>query len=410
MRWWSSTRRERRSRHSVDPTDGVPEEKKLGLWTTLENCIVRPPRAEYEDVDLLGGDSKSFHVKGRRFVRSDFQVLNKEGYWLRCSHYHPEGESTAKLPCVVYLHSNSGSRCCSVEAALVVLPMGWTLLAFDFAGSGKSEGEYVTLGAREVEDVEVVIEHLRTNEMASVIGLWGRSMGAVTCLLYAERDPSVAGMVVDSPFSRLTDLMVEICETQQISLPKFMVRLGVRMLKRSIKKRARLDISSVDPLSGVGSSFVPVLFGHGQADDFIPKHHSEKLHASYAGDKNLIIFEGTHNSIRPFFFYDSASIFLSNVFEVHVAALDQDSSQGTLDSGSWRVNAECFGLRTSEAEERLLQILRSNETSSSQEHFVPRVMSPGQEADVSPSSSGSEYDVEAEMLQQAIARSLHELA
>lgn len=29
----------------------------------------------------------------------------------------------------------------------------------------------------------------------STIGLWGRSMGAVTALLYSQRDPSVAGMV-----------------------------------------------------------------------------------------------------------------------------------------------------------------------------------------------------------------------
>lgn len=28
------------------------------------------------------------------------------------------------------------------------------------------------------------------------IGLWGRSMGAVTALLHGDRDPSIAGMVV----------------------------------------------------------------------------------------------------------------------------------------------------------------------------------------------------------------------
>ena len=35
-------------------------------------------------------------------------------------------------------------------------------------------------------------------------------MGAVTALLYSQRDPSVAGMVLDSPFSRLTALMLEL--------------------------------------------------------------------------------------------------------------------------------------------------------------------------------------------------------
>lgn len=34
------------------------------------------------------------------------------------------------------------------------------------------------------------------------------------------------------------------------------------------------------------------------------------LHDAYQGDKNFIKFEGDHNTARPQFFYDSASIFL----------------------------------------------------------------------------------------------------
>ncbi len=58
-----------------------------------------------------------------------------------------------------------------------------------------SDGEWVTLGAREVDDLAVAVAHLRTLEHVSTIGLWGRSMGAVTALLYARRDPSIAGVV-----------------------------------------------------------------------------------------------------------------------------------------------------------------------------------------------------------------------
>lgn len=62
-------------------------------------------------------------------------------------------------------------------------------------GSGRSDGEWVTLGAHEVDDLEVVIAHLRMKYPDSAVALWGRSMGAVTCLLYGHRDPSIAGMV-----------------------------------------------------------------------------------------------------------------------------------------------------------------------------------------------------------------------
>ena len=38
----------------------------------------------------------------------------------------------------------------------LALTLGATLVAFDFAGSGQSDGEYVTLGAFEKDDLQVI--------------------------------------------------------------------------------------------------------------------------------------------------------------------------------------------------------------------------------------------------------------
>ena len=62
-------------------------------------------------------------------------------------------------------------------------------------GSGRSGGDYVTLGAHEVNDLGVAVEYLRGRFPVCTIGLWGRSMGAVTALLYSQKDPSIAGIV-----------------------------------------------------------------------------------------------------------------------------------------------------------------------------------------------------------------------
>lgn len=43
-----------------------------------------------------------------------------------------------------------------------------------------SEGEYVTLGVRESQDLEDIIEVLYGEGKISDFALWGRSMGAVT--------------------------------------------------------------------------------------------------------------------------------------------------------------------------------------------------------------------------------------
>ena len=43
-----------------------------------------------------------------------------------------------------------------------------------------------------------MVAFLRGRFPESTIGLWGRSMGAVTCLLHSQTDPSIAGMVSTS--------------------------------------------------------------------------------------------------------------------------------------------------------------------------------------------------------------------
>lgn len=69
---------------------------------------------------------------------------------------------------------------------------------------------------------------------------------------------------------------------------------------------------------GVPSRPLPVGCGagHAEQDSFISRAHSERLHAAYAGDKNLVTFDGDHNSHRPAFFYASVLIFLHNVLQI----------------------------------------------------------------------------------------------
>lgn len=63
-------------------------------------------------------------------------------------------------------------------------------------------------------------------------------MGAVTALLYSERDPSVAGIVLDSPFSRLTDLMRELVEEQRIPLWGLVGGTALKLMRRCAPRPA----------------------------------------------------------------------------------------------------------------------------------------------------------------------------
>lgn len=73
------------------------------------------------------------------------------------------------------------------------------------------------MGWYERDDVEVVVDWLRASNKVSTIGLWGRSMGAVTALMHADRDPSIAGLVLDSAFSSLRTLAEELAKNHSVN-------------------------------------------------------------------------------------------------------------------------------------------------------------------------------------------------
>ena len=189
-----------------------------------------------------------------------------------------------------------------------------TVFTFDFSGCGLSEGEYITLGWLEQEDLRTVVDYLRSTDTVSYIGLWGRSMGAVTALLYGETDPSIAGIVADSPFVSLKRVIKDLAKKYS-KMPGFIISAARKIVKKTIIKKTGFDIDLLNPIDHVDKCYIPILFCHAISDNFVAPVHTEILCEKYAGDKDRILVEGDHNSIRPQFFVDSVAIFFYNALQ-----------------------------------------------------------------------------------------------
>ena len=204
----------------------------------MVNSIIRPPRAEYR----LGPERQ--FISNVIVERKDFELINKRNLTLQCSWYQPSSDNrkAEKLPCLIYCHGNSGSRNDAQECIPLLLGYNITVMSFDFAGSGMSQGEYVSLGYFEKDDICTVVEHLRNSNTVTNIGIWGRSMGAATAIMYGKIDPSIACMVVDSPFSSLNVLASELIESSDFKIPKTLLKVGMKMIKKTVNKKANFDI------------------------------------------------------------------------------------------------------------------------------------------------------------------------
>lgn len=201
----------------------------------IAEAILAPQRFQYSAMELGPQD---FLLEGKEYHRSDFEVTNGRGLRLKASFFAGE---RAAAPCVVYCHGNCGNRLDSLEVLEAVLPRGLTFCAFDFSAAGHSEGEYVSFGYFEQQDIAAVLQCLVEAGEANEFILWGRSMGAAASILYASSHPEIKAVVADSSFMSLRQLLMDVVNSY-IPLPNFLSSFLVSRLGNAIKAKAGFDI------------------------------------------------------------------------------------------------------------------------------------------------------------------------
>ena len=267
-------------------------------YETLWKFIIRPPRDEYEE-ELLG--NFVFTYRDKQYQRKDYDLISSEGYIMKCSFIEPTDKyrPTFEMPVVLYLHGNSSSRLEGLNNLEVLLKYNINLFVIDFPGCGLSEGEYISLGYHEKNDVKIIVDFIENLPGISKIGIWGRSMGAATTLLYTYKDPRISAICIDSPFENFKRLAEELV-IKQIKLPKFIIDGALKIVQGTVKKKNGLDIYKLKPLENVSNTFQPALFIHAINDELINVEHSINLFNNYGGPKSLKCCDkGGHNSRRP---------------------------------------------------------------------------------------------------------------
>ena len=277
--------------------DAIEKPKKI-TYETLWKAIIRPPREDYDEEEM---GNPIFAIENRHYFRKDFELLNFQGYLLKVSIVEPIDNERPQeiMPCVIYLHANASSR---IEGLLVrrfLLKRDINLCIFDFQGSGLSEGDYISLGYHEKYQVKNIVDFLEKYPGVGEIGLWGRSMGAATSLIYASMDKRIKAVVADSPFEDFRKLAKEMV-LNQIKVPGFLVEGAISIIGKSVKSRNGMDINDIKAIESVKNCEAPIIFIHATDDELVPFHHSEDLIKTYKGKiKELRNVTGGHNGRRP---------------------------------------------------------------------------------------------------------------
>ena len=292
--------------------EAVEKPQKI-TYETLWKAIIRPPRDDYEEEEL---GSPIFTIDKRIYVRKDFELLNFQGYLIKVSMIEPEIRERPQeiMPCVIYLHANASSRIEGLHIRRFLLKRNINLCVFDFQGSGMSEGDYISLGYHEKYQVKNIVDFVEKYPGVGKIGLWGRSMGAATSLIYTAMDKRICATVADSPFGDFRKLAKEMV-LNQVKVPGFLVEGAISIIGKSCKNRNGMDINEIKAIEAVKKCDVPVIFIHARDDELVPYHHSEDLLNNYHGkNKELKSVNGGHNGRRP----TALMEYVGDFFAVHL--------------------------------------------------------------------------------------------
>ena len=266
-------------------------------YESLWKFIIRPPRGIYNEIDL---GPKVFNRRNSKiYTRTDYTILSKRGFLLKASFFQQELYSRKPfiMPVIIYLHGNSSSRMEGKKLVEFLFDYDINTFIFDFAGCGLSEGDYISLGYHEKNDLETIIDFVEKLPGVGNIGLWGRSMGAATILLYCHNDSRIKAICVDSAFADFSTLAQSLVYSY-MKIPGFIVKGALIFIRKTILNQNDFDIDELKPILFCSKSFVPAFFIHALADDLIPLDHTLQLYEAYAGEKSINIVEGGHNSSR----------------------------------------------------------------------------------------------------------------
>src|SRR5574344_259128 len=173
---------------------------------------------------------------------------------------------------------------------------GWNVLLPDQRSHGMSEGKYLTFGVRERFDCRQWIETVNGRNGTSLpVFLDGISMGCATVVMTSGFDLSanVKGIIADcgytSPFEEMCYVM-----KQFMNLKPYPVMFFSRILARVI---AGFGLKEYSTLTALRTNKIPVLFIHGDADDFVPPGMTMKNYEACTAEKELFTVKGAAHAV-----------------------------------------------------------------------------------------------------------------
>lgn len=228
----------------------------------------------------------------RAIPHEDVCITSFDGLTLRGKYYEYAPGAPIELAFHGYRGTAERDLCGGVQRCFA---MKRSALLVDQRASESSEGNVITFGIHEHKDCLAWVDFMVRRFGPEVkILLTGISMGAATVLTAAGKPlpPNVVGVLADCGYSSAKAIIQKVIAEKglppKLSYP--FVKLGARLF-------GGFDLEETSPVEALKNCTLPVLFFHGENDDYVPCSMSRENYEACAGPRKLVTIPGAGHGL-----------------------------------------------------------------------------------------------------------------
>ena len=249
----------------------------------FSNIIIYPKVAKYDytyDSEVEKG--KIEIEKFTNLEKQEVYINSNYGYKLH-GFFFPNKDSK-KI--IILCHGITWSLYGSVKYMDMFLKRGFAIFIYDHRNHGLSGGKNTSYGYYEKFDLQNCTNWL-FNKLGKniIVGLHGESMGAGIALQNIAIDKRIKFCIEDCGYSDALDLFKHRLE-KDYNIRKFPI---VKLASKISKMRVGWEFKDVSPITSLPKVEIPILFIHGQEDDYVPTFMCNQMYSVKRGYKQIYI-------------------------------------------------------------------------------------------------------------------------
>lgn len=228
----------------------------------------------------------------REMSHTEYKITSFDGLTLYGKYYEYQKGAPLEIMFPGYRGLAERDLCGAVQRCFVLKR---NALVVDQRTCGKSEGKVITFGVREHRDcldwIDFAVKEFGNDVKIFITGI---SMGASTVIMAAGKElpDNVVGVLADCGFSSAREIICKVIK--QLHLPSGIL---YPFVKWGAKIYGGFDLEEYSPNDAVEKIRIPVIFIHGEDDDFVPCYMSEKMYKACNAKKTIFTVKGAGHGL-----------------------------------------------------------------------------------------------------------------